>query len=332
MDWIKKNYDKLLLALFGLFALTVGGLLASSAFGGEDAAHSNKVTERSEPGPDKSAEMKQALADLSANAGKPVWTGLKIAEHRTAHLFTASPAVQKAGSDAVLPLLDETTEAIREGIPNWWLYENGLEIERDDVASLDRDGDKFSNAEEFMGKSNPNDPDSRPAFHAKLRLIEVIMDPYEIRNKGIEGNDIQLSRLQPAGLNGKILGKLDYHVGDTLFPDDNRFKISAVEDREVVVDGQKQMVKHVILLDTKDGDKPLAIGVKTTLNLPTYRVKIRSLLSGKEMTGKEGDEISFPDFPTIKIRIKKITPPDLVEIEFTEPGKPAGSAPLKLTK
>ncbi len=332
MDWIKKNYDKLLLAVFGLFALTVGGLLASSAFGEGDAAGSKKVTEKAELGPDKSEETKKALTDLSANEGKPVWTGLKIAEHRTAHLFTASPAVQKAGSDAVMQLLDEATEPLREGIPNWWLYENGLDLTRDDIATLDDDGDKFTNAEEFAGKSNPRDPDSRPAFHAKLRLIEIIEDKYEIRNKGIEGNDIQISRLQPTGLNGKIFGKLNYHVGDIIFDDDQRFKITGVEDKEVEVDGQKQMLKHVVIIDTKNGDKSYSIGVKTTLNLPTFRVKIKSLLSEKELTTKEDDEISFPDFPTIKIRIKKITPPDLVEIEFNEPGKPKGSAQLKLTK
>jgi hypothetical protein len=344
MDWIKKNYDKLLLALFGLFALVVGALQLMG--GSEDETANKKITEKSELGPDKSEETKKALADLSANVGKAVWSPLKTSEHRTAHLFTASPVVQKAGIDQPVALLDDAAPEMREGVPNWWLYENGLKLERDDILSFDTDGDKFSNKEEWEGKSNPRDPDSRPAFWAKLRLIEILEDKYEIRNRGIEGTpdkpEIQLSRLQPLGPNGKVFGKLDYHVGDVAFDDDKRFKIVKVEDREIVdATGQKSIVKHVVLTDSKNpAGAALAIPVRQTLNLPTFRAKVKGLLSEKESIAKEGEDLTLPDFPGIKVQVKKINPPDpkdpksegSIEIEYTEPGKPKGKAQLKLTK
>lgn len=339
MDWIKKNYDKLLLGLFGIFALAVGGILSASAFTAADEAGTKRnVVEKAELGPDKGAEAKKSLADLTANAGKPVWSSVKIAEHRSAHLFTASPVIQKAGSENVVQLLDPSTEALREGIPNWWLYENGLDLTRDDVAATDFDGDKFTNLEEFEGGSNPRDPDSRPPFYAKLRLVEVIEVPYELWNKGVEGTpekpEIQLSRRAPKGPNDKTFGKLNYHLGDVAFDDDKRFTIKAVEERELLVDGQKQMVQHVILTDSKNGDKPVAVpvGMKNIVNLPTYKAKVKSLLSAKEDVRAENEDFVVPDFPGIKVRLQKIIPPDMIEIEFNEPGKPKGKAQLKLTK
>ncbi len=345
MDWIKKNYDKLLLAIFGLLALVVGGMLSAGALGGSDEQQTKPVTEKSVLGPDKREEIQKALADLTANAGKPVWSALLIKAHRTAQLFTASPQVQKAGIDTPMQLLDEATPELREGIPNWWLYENvGDLLTRDDVASMDPDGDKFTNLEEFVGKSNPRDPDSRPPFWAKLALVAIPEVKYDIRNKLIEGTpekpEIQLSRLVPLGPNGRVMGKLDYHVGDVAFEDDKRFTILGVKEIEKDVGGQKQLVKHLILKDSKTG-KELAVGVKETLSLPTYQATLKSTLSGKEETMKEGDELPLPDFPGVKAIIEKITPPadppdpsnpGNVEIEFTEPGKPKGKALLKLTK
>jgi hypothetical protein len=343
MDWIKKNYDKLLLALFGLFALVVGGLLSAEAFGGSEDQKTKPVTEKSELGPDKSDEAKKALADLTANAGKAVWSALPLKAHRTAQLFTASPQVQKAGTDTPVALLDEATPELREGIPNWWLYENGLDLTRDDVATSDFDGDKFTNLEEFVGKSNPRDPDSRPPFWAKLVLVDIPEDKYDIRNKGIEGTpekpEIQLSRLVPLKVNGTPAGKLDYHVGDVAFEDDKRFTILGIKEIEKDVGGQKQMVKHVILKDSKTG-KEIAVGVRETVSLPTYKVTIKSTLSGKEDTKKEGEDLLLPDFPGVKATVVKIIPTDAndpksegaVEIKFSEPGKGEGKALLKLTK
>ena len=67
------------------------------------------------------------------------------------------------------------------------------------------------------------------------------------------------------------------------------------------------------------------------------KATIKSTLSEKEDTKKEGEELLLPDFPGIKATIEKITPADAngegsVEISFSEPGKPKGKAQLKLTK
>jgi hypothetical protein len=328
MDWIKQNYEKLLLALFGLFALAVGSLLSLKAFSSGEAAEAAVAgKEKSELGQDKSADVQKTLADLTSFDGKPIWSSVKMGEHRSARLFTAAPTVEKAGVPEAIALLDDAAPNIREGVPNWWLYENGLDLTRDDVLSMDSDNDRFTNKEEFEGKSNPRDSASSPPFYAKLALVEIIEVKYEIRFGGAIDNDLQIKRLVPQ-INGRSPGKLDYKIGDTLFEDDKRFKVSKVEDREAEVGGQKQMVKHLILEDTANPTKPVVIAEKTTFNLPTYRAKVKSLLSGAEDTKAEGEELTFPEFPGIKINLEKIST-DAVEINYAEPGRPQGKAQLK---
>lgn len=340
MDWIKNNYEKLLLGVFGTFALGVGGYLAISAFTGSEDSGASKVTEKSNLGTDKTEDVVKTMAELAASNDRVVWSSVKLGDHRSARLFTASPVMEKAGmTDSIIPILDDATAALRDGVPNWWLYENGLDLTRSDVLTQDFDNDKFNNKEEFEGKSNPRDPESRPAFYAKLSLVEVIPINYEIRFSNVIGNDIQVKRLSPLTAAGVAPGKLDYKIGDTLFDDDKRFKISKIEERETTVGGQKQMVKHLILEDSLNPTKPVVIAEKSTVNLPKYKVKVKSALSGAEDTKGEGEELVFPDFPGIRMNIEKILPgnPETkdgggVQIDFSEPGNPKGKFQLQLSK
>ena len=331
MEWIKNNFEKLLLAVGGLFALITGGWLSLSAFSESEGGGKDKVVERSELGPDKTADIAKALTDLTAFADKPVWSSVKLGPHQSIRAFTASPMLAKAGVDDAIRMLDEAATPIREGVPNWWLYENGLDITRDDILKLDTDNDKFTNLEEFQGGSDPRNPDSQPEFYTKLRFIEKIEIPYEIKFSGVDGQDISVRRVKPLMENGTPANRLDAKVGEEIFKDDKRFTIKGIEDREATVDGQKAIAKHLILVDSLNPDKPVVIQEKATVNLATYQAKIKSLISGSEDTKKEDQEFKLPDFTGYKIRLTKIGE-DFIEIEYTVPGKPVKKAKLMLTK
>lgn len=330
MDWIKKNYEKLLLAVFGIFALAVGAMLSLSASETSETTDSGKITEKSDLGPDKTEDTKKALENLTRPDQAKIWKSVALGEHRSARLFTASPTLDK-GDGNVITLLDDSAPVVREGVPNWWLYENNLDITRDDILSLDDDGDKFTNKEEFIGKSNPHDTDSRPPFYLKLQLAEIVEDKYEVRFSGAIGTDLQIKRLSPVDATGRQPGKLNYKIGDVLFDDDKRFKITKLEERDVEVTGQKQKLNCVILEDILNPNNPLVVAERQTQNRPTYRAKIISTISGQAETKKEGEELSFSDFLGIKILLKKILPSGSVEIEYSEPGKPSNKASLELT-
>ena len=331
MEWIKNNFEKLLLAVGGLFALITGGWLSLSAFSESEGGAKVKVVERSELGPDKTADIAKALTDLTAFADKPVWSSVKLGPHQSIRAFTASPMLAKAGVDDAIRMLDEAATPIREGVPNWWLYENGLDITRDDILKLDTDNDKFTNLEEFQGGSDPRNPDSQPEFYTKLRFIEKIEIPYEIKFSGVDGQDISVRRVKPLMENGSPANRLDAKVGEEIFRDDKRFTIKGIEDREATVDGQRAIAKHLILLDSLNPDKPVVIQEKATIKLSTYQAKIKSLISGSEDTKKEGQEFKLPDFTGYKILLTKIGE-DFIEIEYTVPGKPVKKAKLMLTK
>ncbi len=333
MEWIKNNFEKLILVVCGLFALIIGGWLSASAFSQSEAGTNAKVTERSELGPDKTADVAKALTDLTAFAGpdKHIWSSVKLGPHQSIRAFTASPMLAKAGVDEAIRILDETTTPVREGVPNWWLYENGLDITRSDILKLDSDSDKYNNQEEFQGGSDPRNPDSQPEFYTKLRFIEKIEIPYEIKFVGVDGQDISVKRMAPLMADGRQASRLDAKVGEEIFKDDKRFKIKGIEDREAAVDGQKAIAKHLVLIDSLNPDKPVVIQEKATINLATYQAKIKSLLSGSEDTKKEGEEFKLPDFTGYKILLSKIGE-DFIEIEYTVPGKPVKKAKLMLTK
>ena len=331
MEWIKNNFEKLLLMICGLFALVIGAWLSLTAFSETEGGEKGKIVERSELGPDKTADVAKALTDLSAFADKPVWSSVKLGPHQSIRAFTASPMLAKAGVDEAIRILDETATPVREGVPNWWLYENGLDITRSDILKLDSDADKFNNLEEFQGGSDPRNPDSQPEFYTKLRFMEKIEIPYEIKFSGVDGQDISVKRIKPLMTDGKAANYLDAKLKQEIFRDDKRFIIIGIEDREATVDGQQAIAKHLILKDSLNPDKPVVIQEKTSVNLATYEAKVKSLISGSEDTRKEGEEFKFPEFTGYKILLTKIGE-DFIEIEYTIPGKPVKKAKLMLTK
>lgn len=337
MDWLKKKYEKLLLGAFGIFALIVGVWLSISAFLGGDSASQSSTVEGNKLGDTQGESAQKALSNLVALSSKPIWTSPKVGEHGRAAAFTGPPEVQKAEVEKPFAIFD--SEPLRPPVPNWWLYQNGLDITITTILEIDSDGDKFSNLEEWEGKSNPRDPESKPAFYAKLILDSIQEEPYTIRfANSVDDTELQIKRLLPLGPGDppKPMGKLDYKIGDTLFEDDKRFKITKLEERQYKdATGQVKLVKHVILEDSLNLGKPVAIPVKTEINLPTYRAVVKSTLRNVNSEPTlEGRDIVISDFPGVKMNLKKIIPaspdsPASVEIEFTEPGRPPGKFRLE---
>ncbi len=330
MDWIKSNYEKLLLGLFGVLALVIGGWLSFCAFTGAAQDGPTKVNDtKYEPGKYLTEDTQKALAKIGENLQ---WNPVKISDHEKARLFVSSPVVEKAGEEPT-NILKPDAKSLRADVPNYWLYENDLDLTRDDVLALDTDNDTFTNLEEFQGNTNPRDPSSKPKPYMKLQLAEIIPVPYEIRFSTANGADLAVRRLAPLDVQGKQPGKLNYKIGDVLFDDDKRFKILNVEVRDLPKGTEVEKVEHLILEDTiNTAGNPIVIPIRTTLNRPSYTAKVRSSLSGEETITKEGDEIKLPkDFPTIKFRLIKIGE-GFIEVEMAEPGKPVEKAKIDLKK
>ncbi len=70
------------------------------------------------------------------------------------------------GKAAMVDIYDVATPALHEGINNLWFISQGLseDLGYSNAPELDSDGDGFSNREEFVGKTNPNDVAKYPSL------------------------------------------------------------------------------------------------------------------------------------------------------------------------
>jgi hypothetical protein len=169
MDWIKNNYEK-----FTLLVLSVA-LIAASAylvwdshnflttFDGilDKGIHNDKIA------PLETKHMEDAKVALE----KPsVWND------RKGSLFVSRKYILKDGQ-----LIDPTaneTGMLHPPVPNTWFIENNLDIADLDILSGDPDGDGFTNLDEYLGHTNPQDKNSHPPYTTKLRLAKFIQQPF----------------------------------------------------------------------------------------------------------------------------------------------------------
>src|SRR5437870_1831645 len=75
-----------------------------------------------------------------------------------------------------LPATLQTTE-VHPPVPNGWLEQFGLPIADADVLEQDPDGDGFNNLDEWVGHTNPTDPNSHPEYYTKLKLKSTKEEP-----------------------------------------------------------------------------------------------------------------------------------------------------------
>ena len=124
---------------------------------------------------------------------------------------TPAPGVDQSGnpvvaSAAVSPVEQEAYEA--------WFKKNHLDLKDPTMLDADPDGDGFTNREEFLANTDPNDPNSHPPYPADpqrfLRLKEYNEARLPITLEKIEGERAHLKRTDGDGKVETV------KVGDTL--------------------------------------------------------------------------------------------------------------------
>ena len=313
MESLKTKYDRILLGLCALTALVIGALLLLKTLSFKDqfAAPPKPSKELSDLGTDKSADAVQALAVLSKEV---VREPLRLTGGRIAELFVSSPVVKTADAQ-VIALLDESAPQLRPPIANAWLYENELDLTRNDIAELDTDGDGYSNLEEFEGKSNPRNRTDVPPFYTKLNYKECVKEPLSLKFAIYNNGEIQLSRTEPKPPKSAFL-----KVGE-VFTVAPRFKVTKVEMRETSDGGITEQKPVLIIEDSEAKDAPvLEIKLGQTVERPKLSARITDDLSKKEFVLGEGQEFELAKMIGTKILVKKVTE-DVVTISFILPGK-----------
>lgn len=170
MDWIRANYDRVVVFAGASFLLLCAVFIWRSA-----ATFDANFASLQPAGPPKSALPPPKAVEMDSAAEKlrqpPQWTF-----SGRSGLFV--PEKHFIGPNG-LPATLQTTE-VHPPVPNEWLAQFALPIAEADVLAQDPDGDGFPNLEEWQGRTNPTDKNSHPPFIARLKMKSFTREPFRL--------------------------------------------------------------------------------------------------------------------------------------------------------
>lgn len=284
MDWIKNKYEQALLLAAAVLVLASSALiiLNSKSSGDVFASYFAPYSKSNQIKPIPTEPIEEAAAAI-ANPAK--WNR---PERKT--VFVAAQYILRKEGDR-LDLFDENLTEIHKGIPNQWFVDNEIELLAPDAPDQDPDGDRFSNREEFLAKTDPNDPKSTPPLTDKLRLKEYIQIPFRVVFKARTGETVQINTIdlrQPSQF---------LKVGDKIAG--TKFEIIKLDIKEGVDNyGTPKDISELTIKHTEtNAEIILVLGV--IANSPDTFALFRYLIDGTEFRVKKDGEFQLkPDDKT----------------------------------
>jgi hypothetical protein len=315
MDWIKTKYDRLLLGLFGVIALAVGGLLLVKVMGWKGQFKTVAATPRKADKAEvnHAEKITNALTALKA----PAAVKAPVGPSGAIGLFNSAPVIKIAGETELITLIDKDAKQIRPPVDNKWIIQNGLDITIFNINEMDDDGDSFTNQQEFEAdpKTHPRDAKSRPPTYVKIQFKECLKDPMTIRlNTCLSEKEIQFRRTEPAD---KAFNTQPLKVGDSFAVEKDsttmRFKITKADlsdeiKPKVTIDDLLTEAEEAIECVKGDPKEFPILKARLAFNLGKEEEKVVTL----------GEEFTFEGDPDQKYKVKNLTETEIT-LEFTLP-------------
>jgi hypothetical protein len=293
MDWLQKNYERvvliagvaiLLVSAFCIFQRAIG-------FQSQFAELQSHPPQRPASPPGKAKEVEDALQKLRQ---PPQW-----AFGGRSGLFV--PEKHFIGTDGQ-PATLQTTE-VHPPVPNEWIEQFGLPIADADVLEQDPDGDGFTNFDEWQGHTNPIDRNSHPDYLTKLKLKSFSQEPFRLvfasRTEDTFGiNTIDLK--QPTQF---------VKIGDTIAG--THFRISRFTEKTAKDKyGTDIDVSELTLENTETREQLTLVKEKVAISPESVATFVYSWRERREFVVKKDQEFSLP--PQGEIRYK------LVDVELAK--------------
>jgi hypothetical protein len=305
MEGLKKHYDRVVLIVAAVIAVAVSALIAVKSFAFADRFKETPTTPGEDYGPTDPAAVNTAATAFDAAAEWKVPT-MQGQPDKQLKLFRSVTIVEKDG--VVYDLLDPASPPLRAPMSNKFLVDNNLDFKRDDVGSLDPDGDGFTNAEEAEAQSNPRDAKVHPPLSKHLYVAEIVLDPYTLEFKGEGGGTFTVRRTQPAN-SRSMFGKLGENFEDSK-GDGARFKILKYSPlKEKDEKGMERDKSTLELEDAKNPGKNIVLEYKIPHEMPIKHAVFGYRHEGFESWRKdvkEGDTFQLPNDPSATFKLDTV--------------------------
>ncbi len=232
----QQKYEKVILGIgIGLVVVAGGWTFWQNSSFAEKYASSESL-------PDKNTSIEGTI--VADNLLQKLGADHKIARPNIGKQFFdvfAGPVLfNKKGEKTAIDIY--TTAPIHKDIPNIWFIENGLDaaFRMSNAADVDSDNDGFSNYEEYLAKTNPNDASEFPNLIDKLEGISIKGKGYDLTfsSEQITPEDPIEFRadLLNARPTDKAIWKQTVKIGETFGQkplDADRFKLTAIHKKNI---------------------------------------------------------------------------------------------------
>jgi len=279
MSWFKENYH---VAALGGGVLVLAGL-GYTSLSAKQAVVEEFATPISGQGKTTTVEGVEELQALDKSLeGSSSIALSKTATNRPVQLFTSVDLFVEDGKPNDLKDLLTMNEDVHPPIPNQWWVDNMLDPTWFDSPQRDKDGDGFTNLEEFEAKTDPNDDESYGDVITKLKVAEVKSTVWRLEFNSVLGKGFQFNLLfkEPGGpvQNNRMAANDAIEAGDFFFKEGvgkERFKLLKVEPRPMqTATGQRDVPFAIVedQLENKKGDVyELQFGMKQAQLLKSTR-------------------------------------------------------------
>ena len=326
METLQKQYDKVALIAASVIAIAFAIILVLKALSFGDQFEEKQVEQREELGDTGTTVITKYINMLDEDQmwTRPENNGIEVP------LTVSLPIVEKEDKDIVnmadpasLPLRTaQNPRADAEvGVPNRWLWENGLDYTKTDVLAFDPDGDGFSNLEEYLGETDPKDAAVFPPFYTKLFLKERAEDRYVLRFSAAIDPQFQVVRIFPERKKSwfKAIGE-SFPEADA-DPAKGRFTIVAINKKtdERGLDASELMIRDNVRTD----NNPFALPKGEETDRPIYWANFVYKFKAdtpEPFRVDKGETFSFPNDADTVYTLKEIDAESAV-VSFIPPGK-----------